>query len=81
MRWSSSPSAAVARSQVRCGPALPKYVSDPTPRWGDSARAPSTRPTARYSERAVERRLRLYFPGYRELPIVPAFSSLSIPGG
>ena len=27
----------------------------------------------------VERRLRLYFPGY--LPIVPAFSSLSIPGG
>ena len=35
----------------------------------------------RYSERAVERRLRLYFPGYRELPIVPAFSSLSIPGG
>ena len=42
-------------------------------------RAPSTRPTARYSERAVERRLRLYFPEYRELPIVPAFSSLSIP--
>ena len=71
----------VEDAALRCRSWRLIVLNSSSTRWGDGKLCGCVRRLRRGTLRAaVERRLRVYLPGYRELPIVPAFSSLSVPG-